>query len=86
MPFHLTVYPCRQRLLVGTHTGEVKVFDTSSTALLDSYQCHDSAIYSIRPAKGVVFGTKFLVRGFCLSRHLFSWSAIWSIPKVSYLS
>jgi hypothetical protein len=40
----------RNQVLLGTHRGEVKLFDTYSGSLIDAYLCHDTPIYSIRPS------------------------------------
>eukprot|EP01134_Creolimax_fragrantissima_P000052 CFRG0052T1 len=38
------------KLLVGTHRGDMLVFNLDSGELIDTYECHENVLYSIRPS------------------------------------
>jgi HIV-1 Vpr-binding protein len=41
--------PCNQWTIVGTHQGEVKLFNISTGNEDGTYNCHDSEVYHIQP-------------------------------------
>lgn len=41
--------PCEQFLMIGTHTGDLKLFNLITATEEASYQCHDSYVFNIEP-------------------------------------
>lgn len=41
--------PCYQWTIVGTSSGDVKLFNNSNSAEDGTYSCHDSEIYHLQP-------------------------------------
>lgn len=45
-----TAFYSNNRLLAGSHDGDVKIFDIETTALVSSWQCHDYSVMSLVPS------------------------------------
>ncbi|XP_055598270.1 protein mahjong, partial [Uranotaenia lowii] len=43
--------PCATKLITGSHSGEVKIFNLSDSSEETSYSCHESYVYSIKCSK-----------------------------------